>query len=37
MRAEAAMAFAADAAPVPIAGGEVTFRANVSITWELDQ
>lgn len=37
IRAEAARAFASDASPVPIAEGEVTFRSNVSITWELDQ
>ncbi len=37
MRAEAAMAMSADAMPVPIAEGEVSFSANVSITWALDQ
>ncbi len=37
MRAEAAMAMVADAAPVPIAGGEVSFSAQISIVWELDQ
>lgn len=36
MRAEAMMAMSDSAAPVPIAGGEVTFNAQVSITWELE-
>jgi uncharacterized protein YggE len=36
MRGEAAMMMSDGAAPVPIAGGEVTFNAQVSITWELD-
>ena len=37
MRAEAAIAMASDAMPVPISEGQVTVSAEVSITWALDQ
>lgn len=37
MRAEMAKAMVADSAPVPVAGGENTYRITVNVTFELDQ